>query len=269
MPENLTEIESHLKLPRGADASSASSPVSALSASTPYRVRIVRTEEQFRKALAVRREAYSKKHPELAADVAQSEHLDYTNNAIILLVEDSRDGRPLATLRLNSGAGVTAMLRDLNLPAETASPRMAYISRMAAVGSGREKSLARALANKALFQICMARQFDRMLILPALPRDKLYYRWGFTHVFPDGQPRKPAMLGGIEAHVLQLEVYAIERNWRNSNHALYDFIFRTFHPEIEVFSSLSSIAHRTSETIGAAAGPEPLPASRPPMAMSA
>jgi hypothetical protein len=216
--------------------------------STNLRVRIVRTAAQLQRVVAVRMEAYSSRLPELAEQVSAPEDLDYSHGAIVLLAEDCNTGRAYGTLRLNTGRDMLAMMDDIQLPREIVEGEVAYISRMAAVGNAKQKSAVRRLIEKAMFQLCAAKQLRTVLILAVVPRERLFYHWGFSDVFPDEMPRHPQFLNKIAVRALQCETYTIERTWREKKHPLYDYFFRTFHPEIEVFMSVSSLERRSGES---------------------
>lgn len=210
------------------------------------RIRIARTEEQIQQAVAVRYQAYAERLTGLAGDVAIKEDLDRTVDPVILLAEDAVTSQVIATARLNSGPGVREMLAQIDLPSAYASDRLGYFSRMAAIGSPVAKKIARGLLHKALLQICMAKQVDRMLLLVGNVRSKLYLPWGFQPVFPQSKLLHPEIVHGRPVNLFQLETRKAETTALKLGGPLYDFLFRTYHDEIEVFNSLSSIPSRTT-----------------------
>lgn len=214
---------------------------------SPYRIRIARTSEQLQSAVNVRFQAYSKKLQALASKVKQPGILDYTHEPVILLAEDRTTGQAVGTLRINSGSSILDMLDDIDLPANIVEERVAFVSRMAVVGTVQERHLVRSLLQKAVFQLCIAKQLNRILLLAVEPRERLFYRWGFSDVYADGNARFPEFLDKFPVKALFIDTYSVERLWREQAHPLYDFLFGTFHPEIEVFASLSSIAQRSNE----------------------
>lgn len=208
------------------------------------RIRIARTEEQIQQAVAVRYQAYAERLTGLAGDVAIKEDLDRTVDPVILLAEDATTSQVIATARLNSGPGVREMLAQIDLPPKYADDRLGYFSRMAAIGSPVAKKIARGLLHKALLQICVAKQVDRMLLLVGNVRSKLYLPWGFQPVFPQSKLLHPEIVHGRPVNLFQLETRKAEATALQLGGPLYDFLFRTYHDEIEVFNSLSSIPSR-------------------------
>jgi hypothetical protein len=214
---------------------------------SPYSIRIARTALQLQTAVEVRYQAYSEKLQALASKVKQPGPLDYEHEPVVLLAESRLTGEAVGTLRLNTGPGILGMLDDIDLPDNILGERVAFVSRMAVVGTVHERQLVRNLMQKACFQLCIAKQLNRMLLLAVEPRERLFYRCGFSDVFEDGKARHPAFLEHFPVKALYADTYGMERHWKEQKHPLYDFLFRTFHPEIEVFSSLSSLGHRSNE----------------------
>jgi hypothetical protein len=212
------------------------------------RIRIARTEEQIQQAVAVRYQAYAEKLTGLACDVAFKEDLDRTVDPVILLAEDADTGKVIATARLNSGPGIRELLAQINLPSAYADDRLGYFSRMAAVGCPVAKKISRGLLHKALLQICVAKQVDRMLLLVGNVRSRLYMPWGFRPVFPVNNVLRPEMVHGRPVNLFQLETRRAEATALELGGPLYDFLFRTYHEEIEVFSSLSSVPSRRARS---------------------
>ena len=89
-----------------------------------------------------------------------------------------------------------------------------------------------------------AKQLDRMLLLVGDARSKLYMPWGFKPVFAKDHPLRPEMVHGRKVNLFQLEAKGAEAKALELGKPLYDFLFRTYHEEIEVFSSLSSVPSR-------------------------
>jgi hypothetical protein len=178
--------------------------------------------------------------------VAIKEDLDRTVDPVILLAEDATTSQIIATARLNSGPGVREMLAQIDLPPAYANDRLGYFSRMAAIGSPVAKKIARGLLHKALLQICVAKQVDRMLLLVGNVRSKLYMPWGFQPVFPQSSLLHPEIVHGRPVNLFQLETRKAEATALQLGGPLYDFLFRTYHEEIEVFNSLSSVPSRSS-----------------------
>ncbi len=209
-----------------------------------YRISLVRTPDQLDAVVAVRREAYGSRLQALADQVGRPEDFDFNHDAVILLLEDRISGRPLATTRLNTGKSLLPIMADMELPSFITDNPIGYVSRMAIVGEAMKKPEIRLLMDKAICQLCWARQIRNMLIFAVVPRQRIFMSRGFKDIFEDRLPRHPAFLNGVPIRALMLEVVALERHWREAQHPAYEFFFNTFHPEIEIFSSITSIRRR-------------------------
>jgi hypothetical protein len=71
-----------------------------------------------------------------------------------------------------------------------------------------------------------------------------YRRLGFTDLFEDGRMVPLLHAGRLEHRVLSFNVTAAERTWREPRHPLYEFIFETVHPDIELFSTRPALPRR-------------------------
>lgn len=219
----------------------------ALSASSPYRVRLVNSADDLDAVVAVRREAYGARLQALADQVGLPEAFDYSHGAVILLLERSDTAEPFGTIRLNTGHGLLQVMSDMALPAFITDNEIGYVSRMAITGPARQRPLIRALLDKAIFQLCAAKQIRNMLIFAVVPRERMFMTRGFRDIFDDGLPRHPQFLNRVPIRALSLDVVTLERDWRASNHPLYSFFFEQYHAEIEIFASVTSIVRRVEQ----------------------
>jgi len=98
---------------------------------------------------------------------------------------------------------------------------------------------------KASYLFCMATQIRWMVIgarNEALVRQ--YRMLGFKDVFDDGRMVPLRHAGRLDHRVLAFNVTAAERMWREPRHPLYEFIFETSHPDIQLFSTQPALPKR-------------------------
>jgi hypothetical protein len=98
---------------------------------------------------------------------------------------------------------------------------------------------------KASYLFCMATQIRWMVIgarNDALVRQ--YRMLGFQDVFDDGRMVPLRHAGRLDHRVLAFNVTAAERTWREPRHPLYEFIFETSHPDIQLFSKEPALPSR-------------------------
>nr|MBA3624712.1 hypothetical protein [Methylibium sp.] len=142
-----------------------------------------------------------------------------------------------ATARFQTNAADPLLIEhSARLPAAMHSDTRAEITRLSVLPGA--DPLAKVCLMKASYLFCVASQIRWMVIgarSEALIRQ--YRRLGFADLFAD-QPSVPLMHAGrIEHRVLAFNVTAAERTWRESGHALYQFMIETAHPDIQLFST--------------------------------
>ena len=208
----------------------------------PFRVRVVRTQDQLFQAIQVRHEAYSRHHPSSVAErVGVEEEDDKKSDAIVFLAESKLDASPMGSMRIH--VNVTNPLvfeKEFELPSKFRSKTLAHITRLAVV-SGESGRLVKLALFKALHRYCHALQIDWMLVAGVPPLHRQYIKLGFVDVFEDGVLRPSVTTANLPARLLGFEVAFAERRWLESGHSLYDFMFRDFHPDIEIFNSVKSM----------------------------
>ena len=87
---------------------------------------------------------------------------------------------------------------------------------------------------KAYFDYCVDEDIDWMVITARSPLDRQYEALLFKDVFPGGAFIPMHHVGNIPHRVMAFEVATAETRWAAAHHPLYDFIFRTYHPDIDV-----------------------------------
>jgi hypothetical protein len=211
----------------------------------PFRIRLVRTEDQLAKAVGVRASAYGRHVPALGAVLKEPEDVDRDDSTVIFLAESKEDGSPVGTLRTqtNLRGGPLALERSVCLPARFRGRPLAGVTRLAVKEGSAGKQVKLALF-KTLFRYCFATQIEWILIGARPPLDAQYLSLGFEDLFP-GEPLIPfATAGNVLHRVLGFEVFCAERKWFETNHRLYRFMAQDYHPDIEIFSSVNPMWSR-------------------------
>lgn len=207
----------------------------------PIRVRVVRTENQLQKAIKVRADAYGRHTPEFADALRVVEQEDKHRSSLVLLGESKVTGEAVGTLRIHTNFDAPTYLeRVLDLPAFLKGAGIAYVTRLA-VASGPNGSSVKLALFKALYRYCLATQISWILAVAREPVDRDLARLGFKNILPDGEKlRRPSDFGEVDVRPLYFDVLEAEHRWRAVGHPLYDFMVRKIHPDIEIFSSVSS-----------------------------
>lgn len=210
-------------------------------AELPFTVRIVRTDEQLERAVRIRAEAYSRHLPTLGEILGTPEPVDRLADSIVFLAEAKSDGEPLGTIRIQTNFNSPLPLeRSIRLPDPYVGRPLAGVSRLA-VKAGSRGRLVKLAMFKALHRYCLAKQVEWILIGARPPLDQSYLDLGFGDVFADALPRPLATAAGVPHRILSFEVFTAERRWHALSHPLYLFMGQRFHPDIEIFASVSNM----------------------------
>jgi len=210
-------------------------------AELPFTVRIVRTDEQLERAVRIRAEAYSRHLPTLGELLGAPEPVDRLADSIVFLAEAKSDGEPLGTIRIQTNFTASLPLEgSIRLPEPYLGRPLAGVSRLA-VKAGSRGRLVKLAMFKALHRYCLAKQVEWILIGARPPLDQSYLELGFGDVFADELPRPLATAAGVPHRILSFEVFTAERRWHQLSHPLYVFMGKRFHPDIEIFASVSNM----------------------------
>jgi len=211
----------------------------------PFTVRVVRHEQQLRKAVAIRQRAYGRHVPALGEMLREPEANDRNPGCVVLLAESRLDGEPLGTMRIQTNRHrPLALESSVELPDWLSDCSLAEATRLG-VTEGRIGRMVKTMLFKAFYQYCLAADIEWMVIGARSPLDRMYQALLFQDVFP-GQGYIPLMHAGNLPHrILAFELETAEARWRAARHPLLDLFVRTSHPDIERSGRLSGFGTRT------------------------
>jgi len=207
----------------------------------PFTVRIARDGEAMEKAITMRQSAYGRHVPEIARNLGEPELHDTDPGSVVLLAESKFDGAPLGTMRVQTNmCGPLWLEQSVTLPDWLSGYALAEATRLG-VASERMGRVAKTALFKAYFLFCVQAGIDWMVIAGRSPLDRQYEALMFREVFP-GQGFLPMRhAGNIPHRVLAFEIATAERRWREGGHPLYQFVFKTHHPDIRIDGNLINI----------------------------
>jgi hypothetical protein len=200
----------------------------------PFTVRAATTVEQLGKAVQIRHRAYGRHVPMLAEQLRLPEAMDMASGCVVLLAESKLDGEPLGTLRIQTNrCSPLALESSARLPRGFEGCSLAEAARLG-VAQGRVGHVVRTALFKAFFLYCVKARVEWMVITARAPLERIYEALLFSDVFP-GEPAKPIKhVGNLPHRILSFEVDTAEERWSAARHPLYDFVFKTRHPDIDV-----------------------------------
>ena len=214
-----------------------------------FEIRVVRTREDLLAACSVRAQSYGHHVPAMRASMLEPDLLDVDTNTINVLCVDKVTGKPVGTARFQTNAGGKLLIEhSVTVPDAIHADTRAEITRLSAV-AGADK-LVKLCLMKASFLFCVASQVRWMVIgarSESLARQ--YRRLGFSNIFDDGRMVPLVHAGRLEHAILAFNVTTAERVWHASQHPLYEFIFATSHPDIQMFSTKPAMSSRRPAAI--------------------
>lgn len=209
----------------------------------PFRLRVVTCEAQLLRVQALREAAYGHHLPALAATFGAPDPLDRLPDTTLFFAEDKISGRLVGSARLQGNRGGPLQVeRSVELPPLLQGRRLAEITRLC-VQPGYDHPVRLALV-KASHLYCIAMQISGVLAGSRRSLLRTYLHLGFADVFDDQRLCTLHHAGGLPHRVLFRDTVTSEAMARERQHADYDFVFRHFHPDIEIFEAIAQAVGR-------------------------
>ena len=199
----------------------------------PFTVRVARDEHDIHKAVEIRHAAYARHIPEVAETLKEPEAYDCEPGSLVFLAESKLDGSPLGTMRIHTSAFSPIPLeQSVELPDWLKGRSRAEATRLG-VSETREGRMVKHLLFKAYFQYCLLSGIKWLVIVARSPLHRQYEALLFMDLY-GGHFIPMRHVGNIPHRVLAFEVGSAEQRWAAANHPLFNFIFRTRHPDIQI-----------------------------------
>lgn len=203
----------------------------------PFTISIVRSSAELEQAIAIRHGAYARHVPGFAETLQVAEPLDFDNGVVVLLASSKLDGSPLGSMRIQTNCSAPLELEDsLALPQWLATRRLAEAARL---GVTKEKigRLVKSMLFKAYFQYCQLNDIEWMVITARSPVDRQYDRLLFDDVYAGMGYIPVHHVDDIPHRVMKFEIKTAQARWAKVSHPMYEFIFNTLHPDIDLRTS--------------------------------
>jgi hypothetical protein len=200
----------------------------------PFTVRLVRNEGDLSKAVHIRHSAYARHLPAFAESLIAAETADADNGVVVLLAESKLDGSPLGTMRIQTNQFKPLCLeQSVELPAWLKARPLAEATRLG-VTDGKGGRLVTTVLFKAFFHYCQQASIEWMVVTGRAPVDRMYDRLLFEDVFPGLGYIPFSHVGNLPHRVMSFNVETAKVRWAAAKHPLFDFVFRTHHPDLDV-----------------------------------
>jgi hypothetical protein len=198
----------------------------------PFRVRVVTTPQDLAKAVEVRASAYTRHMPSLGRLLQAPEAEDLKSDVLVLLAERKFDAHPLGSLRLQSNVA-----RALRLQAE-APPLAAFAglrlveSTRLGVDLGPISKTVTAARVKTTYEICFAAAVDYNVTGGRRSMASVFRSLCFDELA--GGPFPISFGNNIPHWIFVAPTREFEARLRIAGHWYYDFMARTYHPDIGI-----------------------------------
>ena len=218
--------------------------------SLSFTTRIARTPNDLKAACRVRAVAYGHHLPKMHAMMLEPDLLDADPNTAVVLCVDKASGAAVGTARFQTNAGGKLLIEhSVELPDWMNGDTRSEISRLSTVPGA--DPLVKLSLMKASYLFCLAAQV-RWMVIGARSESLIrqYKRLGFD-ILATGRDTVPLLHAGrIEHQLLFFNVQKAEARWRESGNSLCEFMFDTFHPDLDLFSTAPALpARRRSEAV--------------------
>lgn len=202
--------------------------------SLPFVVRCVRNEAELAKAVAIRRSAYGRHVPELAARFSVPEASDVDGSSRVLVALAKLDGMPLGSMRFRTNQHQPLDLeQSVTLPDSLKNRVLSEATRLA-VSQAAVGRVVKAMLMKAMFLHCAASGVECMVVTARHPLDRFYHWLLFEDVFPGGEFVPMAHVGMIPHRILNCDLVETKRRWLECDHPWHALFFGMHHPDIEM-----------------------------------
>lgn len=214
-----------------------------------FRVAIVDSEADLQRVQELRQVAYGHHLPALATSFGRPDPVDRWPDVTIFYAEDKVTRRVVGSARLQCNRSQPLQIeRSIVLPPQLLDKLLAEVTRMTVI-PGYAQPVKLALV-KAIHLYCIGMQIGGIVCAsrPSLMRQ--YLNLGFDDLYGDARLVPMAHGSGLEHRVLFRDTVTSEAHNRSRQHPDYAFVFRTYHPDIEVFD----VVARTPEPLRQAPG---------------
>ena len=203
-----------------------------------FELRIAGSADDLEAACKVRSLAYGRHTPSLRAQLSSPEQLDTAPGVVVLVCRDKNSGRAIGSVRVQTNAyGPLLIESSVAIPPDIVHDSRAEVTRLSVVPGGDPQ--AKLALFKGVYLCCLVMQV-RWMIVGARSESLRgqYERLGLVPGDLNSQMIPLVHTGNLPHHVLRFDVTSAERHWHEESNSLYRFMFRTYHPDMHLLSSI-------------------------------
>jgi hypothetical protein len=201
-----------------------------------FTVRVVDNEADLARVRQLRSLAYGHHLPLLAAQFGQADSLDEDPDVVIFCAEDKVTGELVGSCRIQLNRHRPLQIHScIEEPPHLHGLLVSEITRLVVHPAYGDRLVRMALVKAChLHNIAMQVAGIYAGSRPALMRQ--YRALGFSDLFGDNREVPLTYAGGIPHRILWLDSVRAEADWSAMKHPYYKFVFKTWHPDIMIFS---------------------------------
>lgn len=199
----------------------------------PFTVSIA-SADQLPAVSQLRASAYGRHLPTMAEVLAKPEPADFAFGCEVIVATSKLDGSVLGTLRTHSNVVEPLPLEAaVDIQPAFNGDRLVEATRLC-VGYGNSASLVRNALFKALFLYAEQQNIEWLVAGGRRPVDAIYDRLLFTDILEPGVYYPLPYAANVPHRIMRFNVAAAQELWARHVHPLYEFVFDTFHPDIDL-----------------------------------
>jgi hypothetical protein len=205
----------------------------------PFSIALSRKGETSDRLFATRLRSYGRHDDPLQSSAHFRKHLT-DDQAVLISAECKVSGECLGSVRVESNVKEPFYFEGEITTAELSTRASAVCISRLNVTNGAQGRLARAAICKALYLYSHALQCEYMYAFVDKPRARLYTSLGFEPAIESNPSLELNCHDGLAYHLYRSPVDEAMARLPSLNSQMFEFIFKTFHPDIKVFSAIGS-----------------------------
>lgn len=199
----------------------------------PFRVRLVESTQDLLAAVEIRSSAYERHVPAVGIALREPEPDDHREDILLLLAERKLDGQPIGSMRLQPNFNRPLRVEgEVSLPDRFRGRRLVEGMRLG-VQNGLSGRLVMLALVKASYELCHASDIDFVVVAGRRSVSAIYRSMYFDDIL-EGRTIPLSYADNLPHSVFAMPIMDADRRWQTGGHALYDFMARTEHPDIDV-----------------------------------
>jgi len=228
--------------------------VSPLEFQAPHRellnftIRIVTNDYDLQRVQQLRATAYGHHLPHLAEQFGKPDPLDRSDDVVIFCAEDKATGDIVGSCRIQvNRSSILQIQTCIDTPDRLRGKLLSEITRLSVLPGYGDRLVRMALV-KACHLHNIAMQVTGIFAGSRRSLMRQYRALGFSDLYGDEREVPLTYSGGLPHRILWLDSVSAEADWLAMAHPFYNFIFRTWHPDISIFSAVHGMSRKDALT---------------------